>query len=128
MTATCAWSSLTSTAKAGFLLATLHGKDPKAGAILLMAHIDVVEANRKDWKRDPFKLVEEGGYFYARGARTTKPWRRSGPTPYPLQERKLQTPRDLKLAPTCGEETASFNSVPSGWCRSIQRHEGPTSP
>ena len=36
--------------------------------MLLLAHIDVVEAKREDWTRDPFTLVEEGGYFYARGA------------------------------------------------------------
>ena len=44
------------------------GRDPKAKAILLLAHIDVVEAKREDWTRDPFTLVEENGYFYARGA------------------------------------------------------------
>ena len=36
--------------------------------MLLLAHIDVVEAKREDWTRDPFKLVEENGNFYARGA------------------------------------------------------------
>jgi acetylornithine deacetylase/succinyl-diaminopimelate desuccinylase-like protein len=36
-------------------------------AILLMAHMDVVEARREDWSRDPFQLGEEGGYFYGRG-------------------------------------------------------------
>ncbi|HEV2817256.1 MAG TPA: M20/M25/M40 family metallo-hydrolase [Allosphingosinicella sp.] len=36
-------------------------------AILLMAHMDVVEARRADWSRDPFTLGEEGGYFYGRG-------------------------------------------------------------
>ena len=36
--------------------------------MLLLAHIDVVEAKREDWERDPFKLIEEDGYFYARGA------------------------------------------------------------
>ena len=35
---------------------------------MLLAHIDVVEAKREDWTRDPFKLVEENGNFYARGA------------------------------------------------------------
>jgi acetylornithine deacetylase/succinyl-diaminopimelate desuccinylase-like protein len=75
--------------KAGALIATLRGKDPKAGAILLLAHIDVVEAKREDWTRDPFTLVEENGYFYARGASD-----------------------DLKLALTCGEEGGQFNSVP----------------
>jgi Peptidase family M20/M25/M40 len=44
------------------------GRDPKLKAILLLAHIDVVEAKREDWTRDPFKLVEENGSFYARGA------------------------------------------------------------
>jgi acetylornithine deacetylase/succinyl-diaminopimelate desuccinylase-like protein len=32
-----------------------------------MAHMDVVEARREDWSRDPFRLIEEGGYFYGRG-------------------------------------------------------------
>ena len=36
-------------------------------AILLMAHMDVVEARREDWTRDPFALGEEDGYFYGRG-------------------------------------------------------------
>ena len=54
--------------KEGGLVAILPGTDAKAKAILLLAHIDVVEAKREDWERDPFKLIEEGGYFYARGA------------------------------------------------------------
>jgi acetylornithine deacetylase/succinyl-diaminopimelate desuccinylase-like protein len=36
--------------------------------ILLLGHLDVVEAKREDWSRDPFKLIEEDGYFYGRGA------------------------------------------------------------
>jgi len=36
--------------------------------ILLMAHMDVVEALPEDWERDPFTLVEEGGYFFGRGS------------------------------------------------------------
>ena len=43
-----------------------------AKPILLLAHIDVVEAKREDWERDPFKLVEEDGWFYARGASDDK--------------------------------------------------------
>lgn len=49
--------------KEGGLLAVLHGSDPRAKAVLMLAHIDVVEARREDWTRDPFKLIEEGGYF-----------------------------------------------------------------
>jgi acetylornithine deacetylase/succinyl-diaminopimelate desuccinylase-like protein len=44
------------------------GKKP----ILLMAHMDVVPADPKDWRRDPFTLVEENGYFFGRGAADVK--------------------------------------------------------
>jgi len=40
--------------------------------ILLLAHMDVVAARRDDWKRDPFQLVEENGYFYGRGTNDVK--------------------------------------------------------
>src|SRR5450631_2249337 len=42
--------------KEGGLVAVLPGSDPKAKAILLLAHLDVVEAKREDWTRDPFTL------------------------------------------------------------------------
>ena len=48
------------------------GSDPKAKAILLLGHIDVVEAKREDWTRDPFTLIEENGYFYGRGTADMK--------------------------------------------------------
>ena len=35
--------------------------------MLLLGHLDVVEAKRDDWTRDPFTLIEENGYFYGRG-------------------------------------------------------------
>src|SRR4051795_4495517 len=38
-----------------------------AKPILLLAHIDVVEAKREDWTTDPFTLIEKDGYFYGRG-------------------------------------------------------------
>lgn len=41
-------------------------------AMLIMAHVDVVEARREDWSRDPFQLGEEGGYFYGRGTQDNK--------------------------------------------------------
>jgi acetylornithine deacetylase/succinyl-diaminopimelate desuccinylase-like protein len=48
--------------------------DGSAGAkpILLMAHMDVVTADPKDWQRDPFTLVEENGYFFGRGTADVK--------------------------------------------------------
>src|ERR1017187_4223612 len=40
--------------------------------ILLLAHIDVVEAKREDWTTDPFVLIEKDGYFYGRGTMDDK--------------------------------------------------------
>src|ERR1700690_3805510 len=54
--------------KEGGLVAILEGTSKKARPMLLLGHLDVVEAKREDWTRDPFRLIEENGYFYARGA------------------------------------------------------------
>src|SRR5580700_5241399 len=43
----------------------LHGTG-KHKPVLLMGHLDVVEARREDWNMDPFKLIEKDGYFYGR--------------------------------------------------------------
>src|SRR5258706_6250081 len=40
--------------------------------ILLLAHIDVVEAKREDWTVDPFVFLEKDGYFYGRGTADDK--------------------------------------------------------
>jgi len=91
--------------KDGGLVAVYPGKDPKAKAILLLAHIDVVEAKREDWTRDPFTLVEEGGYFYGRGVSDDKA---QGAIFTDLLIRFRQEGftgrRPIKLALTCGEE------------------------
>jgi acetylornithine deacetylase/succinyl-diaminopimelate desuccinylase-like protein len=49
------------------LVALLRGSG-KRRPLLLNAHMDVVEARRDDWSRDPFTLTEAGGYLYGRGA------------------------------------------------------------
>jgi acetylornithine deacetylase/succinyl-diaminopimelate desuccinylase-like protein len=51
----------------GNLVARLHGSGARK-PILLLAHLDVVPANREDWSVDPFKLTEQDGYYYARGS------------------------------------------------------------
>jgi acetylornithine deacetylase/succinyl-diaminopimelate desuccinylase-like protein len=50
----------------GNLVARMRGSGANK-PILLLAHIDVVEAKREDWSVDPFKLLEKDGYFYGRG-------------------------------------------------------------
>ena len=91
--------------KDGGLVFVAPGRDPKAKAILLLAHIDVVEAKREDWTRDPFKLVEENGNFYARGAIDDKAeaaiW---VDTLVRYKKEGFKPRRTLKLALTCGEE------------------------
>lgn len=99
----------------GALVAVLRGKDRSAKPILLLAHIDVVEAKREDWTRDPFKLVEEDGWFYARGASDDKSMAAIFTDSLVRYRKEGYVPRrDIKLALTCGEETAGaglFDSV-----------------
>lgn len=97
----------------GNLVAVLPGSDPKAKAILLLAHIDVVEADREDWARDPFTLVEENGFFYARGAADDKAQAAIWVDTLARFKREGFRPRrTIKMALTCGEETAgAFNGA-----------------
>jgi len=55
----------------GNLVARLRGTGARK-PILLLAHLDVVEARREDWSVDPFKLIEKDGYFYGRGTADDK--------------------------------------------------------
>jgi acetylornithine deacetylase/succinyl-diaminopimelate desuccinylase-like protein len=97
----------------GGLVGVLKGTDPKARPMLLLGHIDVVEAKREDWVRDPFTLIEENGYFYGRGTADMKAqdavW---VDTLIRFKQDGFHPRRDIKLALTCGEETASaFNGA-----------------
>jgi acetylornithine deacetylase/succinyl-diaminopimelate desuccinylase-like protein len=105
--------SLADHPKEGGLVATLNGTDLKAKAILLLAHIDVVEAKREDWTRDPFVLVEENGYFYGRGASDDKAHAAIfTDTLVRLKQAGTKLRRPVKLALTCGEETGgAFNGA-----------------
>jgi acetylornithine deacetylase/succinyl-diaminopimelate desuccinylase-like protein len=99
--------------KDGGLVAVLKGSDPKAGAVLLLGHLDVVEAHRADWTRDPFTLIEENGYFYGRGTADMKSidaiW---VDTMMRLKKAPKPPKRTLKMALTCGEETdGAFNGA-----------------
>jgi len=99
--------------KDGGLVAVLKGSDAKAKPMLLLAHLDVVEAKREDWTRDPFKLIEENGFFYARGSADDKSmaaiW-----TDSLIRFKKdgFRPRRTIKMALTCGEETTyAFNGA-----------------
>ena len=97
----------------GNLVARLRGTG-ELKPILLLAHIDVVEAKKEDWSEglDPFKLTERDGFFYGRGTMDDKGMaaiyvanlirlKREGP--------KLK--RDVIVALTCDEEGGTHNGV-----------------
>ena len=55
-----------------YLIATWAGSDPALKPVVLSGHMDVVEADPKDWTRDPFTPVVEDGVLYGRGASDMK--------------------------------------------------------
>ncbi|MBP6362920.1 MAG: M20/M25/M40 family metallo-hydrolase [Novosphingobium sp.] len=97
----------------GGLVAVFPGSSKTLKPILAIAHIDVVEAKREDWVRDPFTLVEEGGYFYARGVSDNKAMAATLVDTLIRFKQTGYTPkRTVKIALTCGEETnGAFNGV-----------------
>ncbi|WP_223262812.1 M20/M25/M40 family metallo-hydrolase [Sphingobium sp. SCG-1] len=98
--------------KAGALVAVYPGRDPKLKAVLMLGHIDVVNARRADWTRDPFTLIEEGGYFYARGVADMKAqdaiW---ADNLLRFQAEGYKPLRTIKMALTCGEEGLYLNGA-----------------
>lgn len=99
--------------KEGGLVAVLPGTDKALKPMLLLGHLDVVEAKREDWVRDPFTLIEESGYYYARGTVDDKAqasiW---ADTLIRFKKDGYRPKRTIKLALTCGEETTyAFNGA-----------------
>lgn len=81
--------------------------------ILLLAHLDVVEALPSDWTLDPFKLTEKDGYFYGRGSGDDKAQAALWVTNLiQLRKEGFRPNRDLILALTADEEGGgSYNGV-----------------
>lgn len=99
--------------KDGGIVVVYPGTSKTLKPMLLLAHIDVVNAKRSDWVRDPFKLIEEGGYYYARGTVDDKfqaaVW---ADTLIRFAQEKYKPARTVKMALTCGEETdTAFNGA-----------------
>jgi acetylornithine deacetylase/succinyl-diaminopimelate desuccinylase-like protein len=112
---------------AGFAAADLQviGPDPRkhnlvlrwrgAGArrpLLLLAHLDVVEAKREDWSFDPFTFLEKDGFFYGRGTSDDKAMAAQFVANLiRLKEEGFAPDRDVILALTADEEGGNFNGV-----------------
>jgi acetylornithine deacetylase/succinyl-diaminopimelate desuccinylase-like protein len=80
--------------------------------ILIIAHLDVVEARREDWTTDPFKFIEKDGYYYGRGTQDMKVSDAIVVTTFIRFKREGYVPdRDIILALTADEEGGKSNGV-----------------
>jgi acetylornithine deacetylase/succinyl-diaminopimelate desuccinylase-like protein len=91
--------------------------------IMLLAHIDVVEAKREDWSMDPFKLVEQDGYYYGRGTGDDKFMAAAFVASFiRYREEGFRPARDLILVLETDEETLDSQSVGMRWL--VANHRG----
>ncbi|MEO5961879.1 MAG: M20/M25/M40 family metallo-hydrolase [Thermomonas sp.] len=99
--------------KDGGVVAVYPGTSKTLKPLLLLAHIDVVVAKRADWVRDPFTLIEENGYYYARGIADDKMMAATwADTLIRFKQDGYKPARTVKMALTCGEETdTAFNGA-----------------
>jgi acetylornithine deacetylase/succinyl-diaminopimelate desuccinylase-like protein len=89
----------------------LHGSG-KHKAVLLIGHLDVVEARREDWTTDPFQLVEKDGFYYGRGTIDMKDGDAIMSATLIRMKREGYVPsRDIILAMTADEEGGTSNGV-----------------
>jgi len=80
--------------------------------LLLLAHLDVVEAKREDWSFDPFVFLEKDGYFYGRGTSDDKAMAAQFVANLlRLKEEGYRPDRDVIVALTADEEGGNFNGV-----------------
>ena len=98
--------------KTASLVVRYRGDGTGGRAIGFLAHMDVVTARREDWERDPFRLVEEKGYFFGRGTSDNK----SGvatltSTFVALKKEGFVPTRDLVIIFTGDEETAGLTAT-----------------
>ncbi len=98
--------------KKGNLVARLRGRDTGRKPLLLLAHIDVVEADPADWTLPPFTFIEEDGYFYGRGTTDNKDEAAIHiANLIRMKEEGFQPDRDIIVALTADEEGGEHNGV-----------------
>jgi acetylornithine deacetylase/succinyl-diaminopimelate desuccinylase-like protein len=97
----------------GNMVARYRGKQGSTlRPILIIGHLDVVEARREDWTTDPFKFVEQDGYFYGRGTQDMKEADAIAVTDFIRLKQEGYVPnRDIILALTADEEGGKSNGV-----------------
>ncbi len=96
----------------GNLVARYRGRDSDRKPLMLLAHIDVVEADPADWTLPPFTFIEEDGYFYGRGTTDDKDEAAIHIANFiRMKEEGFQPDRDIILALTADEEGGNHNGV-----------------
>ena len=97
----------------GNMVARYRGKPgSKLKPLLIIGHLDVVEARREDWTTDPFQFVEQGGYYYGRGTQDMKVSDAIVVTDFIRMRNEGFVPdRDIILALTADEEGGTANGV-----------------
>jgi len=98
-------------ARKGNMVARLHGTGAHK-PVLLIGHLDVVEARRSDWTTDPFQFIQKDGYYYGRGTQDMK----DGDAIMMaalirMKQEGYKSDRDIILALTADEEGGAFNGV-----------------
>ncbi len=95
------------------LVVTYHGKSESAlRPILVICHLDVVEARREDWTTDPFVFTEKDGFFYGRGTQDIKEGDAGLVVSLIKMKRDGYVPnRDIVVALTADEEGGKSNGV-----------------
>jgi acetylornithine deacetylase/succinyl-diaminopimelate desuccinylase-like protein len=84
----------------------------KLKPILIIGHIDVVEARCSDWTTDPYQLIEKDGYFYGRGTQDMKDADAGVVESFIRLRREGYVPdRDIVVALTADEEGGKSNGV-----------------
>lgn len=93
------------------LVVRLHGSG-KHKPVLMIGHLDVVEARREDWTTDPFQFIEKDGYYYGRGTQDMKDGDAIMATTLIRFKKQGYVPdRDIILALTADEEGGKSNGV-----------------
>jgi acetylornithine deacetylase/succinyl-diaminopimelate desuccinylase-like protein len=97
----------------GNMVARYRGKaGSKLRPVLIIGHLDVVEARREDWTTDPFQFVEQDGYYYGRGTQDMKVSDAILVTDFIRMKKEGFIPnRDIILALTADEEGGKSNGV-----------------
>jgi acetylornithine deacetylase/succinyl-diaminopimelate desuccinylase-like protein len=97
----------------GNMVARFRGKPgSKLRPLLIIGHLDVVEARREDWSTDPFQFVEQDAYYYGRGTQDMKSSDAILVTNFiRLKHEGFVADRDIILALTADEEGGTSNGV-----------------